>query len=321
MALDEATSRFAFLMQRELRRLAEREEGHASRGEELKYDPHSRMATYETRRGGVASRMFGEPLATYATDDRIFRWSWAGRGAGADVTHADVVFHEGQARGVPQLSMSIVHDLDEEEAMTLAKLGALAAQAEAIHIRRSGLQLEFVGLFDRPRPADLDAVRGGRYSVPPPPVGEKVRDTPPPARAPYRSLPPIREVYEPRRSSRPPQHDEALKLREPARAIFMPVATAILSGLARGCPGYRQALFVVVVDEHRARDGRRLVVQLVVIDGQGLLRSLDAPTALVDAAAHMVEADRNDGNAPWRKLSARIVPKPDGGASLHVDVV
>jgi hypothetical protein len=334
MPLDEETTRFAFLVQRELRTLAEREEAHGSRGEEVKYDPLSKMATYETRRGGVASRMFGELLATYATDDRIFRWAWAGRAAGADVTHADVVFHAGQTRGVPQLSMSIVADLGEEEATTLAKLGALASDAEGLHVLRSGTKLEFVGLFDRPRPSDKGGERSaGRFSVPPPPVAERTRDTPPPRRVPYRSLPPIREIYEPRTGSSPPRvargssgpppvsAGAAAALREPARPVFLPVANAMLDGLARGCPGYRQGLFVVIVEEHRARQGRRLVVQLVAVDEHGLLRSVDAPTALVDAAAQMIDADLAEGNGAWRKLSARIVPKADGGATLHVDVV
>jgi hypothetical protein len=53
----------------------------------------------------------------------------------------------------------------------------------------------------------------------------------------------------------------------------------------------------------------------------GQLRALDPTTALVEATTHMIEADREDGNGAWRKLSARIVPKADGGATLHVDVL
>lgn len=326
MPLDEATSRLALQMQRELKGLAERQQGRVSRGEELRYDPHTRVARYETREGDLVSRLFGEPLAVYASDDRILRWSWAGRGAGADVSHADLVFREGQDRGVPQLSMSIVHDLDEDEAVTLGRLGALAAGAEAVHVRRSGVELELVGLFDRSRPTDFESVAGGRYSVPPPPAGERPnRDTPIPPRAPYRSLPPREELRETRESrgavygrESPPA---APALREPSRHLVLPVVNAILSGLTRACPGYRQALLVIIVDDHRAREGRRLVVQLVVIDARGALQALDVSTALLDAAAHLVDADRADGNAVWRKLSARIVPKPEGGASLHVDVV
>jgi hypothetical protein len=142
---------------------------------------------------------------------------------------------------------------------------------------------------------------------------------------PYRSLPPIREIYAPRRSSKPPaktasdKPDKPVKprIREPSRTDFLPVATAMLTALARGAAGYTQALFVVLVDE---LDGRRLVVQLVCNDASGVLRSVDAPTELVDAAARMVEADRQSGNN-WRKLSVHATPKPDGGATLHVDVV
>jgi hypothetical protein len=60
---------------------------------------------------------------------------------------------------------------------------------------------------------------------------------------------------------------------------------------------------------------RHLVVQLVVVDASGLLSALDPPVELVEAAAAMSR------DARWRKLTARITPKPDGGATLHVDVL
>jgi hypothetical protein len=78
-------------------------------------------------------------------------------------------------------------------------------------------------------------------------------------------------------------------------------------------PGFRQGLLVMTVD-HDAR-GRHLVVQLVVIDAQGELNALDPPIELVEAAAAL------SGDARWRKLTARITPKRDGGATLHVDVL
>jgi hypothetical protein len=321
MPLDEATNRFAFLMQRDLRKLADREAQHAARGEGINYDSVSRLATFETVRGDVTSRHFAELLATYSPDDRILRWAWAGRAPSSGPTHADLVFREGQHRGVPQLSMSVVGDLDEIEAAKLARLGALVARADALHVRRHDAGLQYIGLFERPRPHE--AVKDARVSVPPPPVTERP-DTPPPRAAPYRSLPPIREVFEPRTGGRagsnpPPAPDDA-KVREPARAIFLPVANAALGALGRGCPGYRQGLFAVMIDDS-ARDKRRLVVQLVALDALGQLRALDPPTELVEATTQMIEADRGDGNGPWRKLSARIVPKTDGGATLHVDVV
>jgi hypothetical protein len=115
---------------------------------------------------------------------------------------------------------------------------------------------------------------------------------------------------------------EPPKVREPARKIFLPVANAALAALARGAPGYRQGLFVVTVDQASALEGkRRLGVQLVALDALNLLRAIDPPVDLLEATTRMIDADRNDGNGPWRKLAARIVPKPDGGATLHVDVV
>src|SRR5947209_7055469 len=124
MPLDEATRRFAFLLQRDLRRLSERREEHAARGEEMKFDSVTRIAVVQTRRGEAASRLYGEVLATYAPHDRILRWAWAGRSSSAPATHGDIVFREGQARGVPQLAMSVVGDLDLEDAKTLVQLGA-----------------------------------------------------------------------------------------------------------------------------------------------------------------------------------------------------
>ncbi|MBX3189848.1 MAG: hypothetical protein KF819_22675 [Labilithrix sp.] len=344
MPLDEATRRFAFLLQRDLRGFAERRSEQALRGEEVKFDSVSRIATTETLRGVVVERLYGEILATYAADDRIFRWAWAGRAPSASPTHGDVVFREGQARGVPQLAMSVVGDLDEDDAATLAKLGALAARATDVHERRVGGELQFIGLFERSRPSASVEPPASKYSVPPPapekresaPPGaartrpsqrpEHRADTQPPPRA-YRSIPPIKELFEPRGSgSRPPPATistppPGTKLREPAREIFLPVATAALAALTRLANGYKQGLFVVTLDRDRSADKRRIVVQLVVVDAAGNLRALDPAADLIDAAAAMIEADRRDGNGPWRKLSARITPKPDGGATLNVDVL
>ncbi len=83
--------------------------------------------------------------------------------------------------------------------------------------------------------------------------------------------------------------------------------------MTQKCPGFSQGLLVVTVDVDEPK--RHLVVQLVALDAGGLLRALDPPRDLVEAAAAMI------GDAPWRKVSARITPKPDGGATLHVDVI
>ena len=352
MSLDEATRRLAFLLQRDLRRLLERERARADRGEQVQYDPVSRMATWETKRGDVIGRWYGEIIASYVVRDRILRWAWAGRSSISTVTHAEVIAREGQLRDVAQLSMSVVGDLDEDDACTLARLGVLVARGEGMTILRTDPKLDsksrhsasfeeeiwFIGLFDSPRPREGDIPDPSRYSVPPPPAVSRSappQETPPapstargssPPGAPYRSLPPIREVYGPRSSPRPaPRSPEPeRKIREPARSIFLPVATAVQSALAKSVPGYAQGLFVLTVDpEMSAGSGekRRLVVLLVANDASGMLRALDPSRELVEAAARMVEADRTDGNGPWRKLTAHIKPKPDGGATLNVDVL
>lgn len=363
MALDEDTRRFAFLLQRDLRGLAEKRAARDARGEELRYDSVSRLATVESRRGDVVARLYGETLASWTPRERIFRWAWAGRAPSTSATHADLVFREGQARAVPQLTMSVVGDIDADDARTLASLGALVAHATGVYERTVGGDVQFVGLFDRPRPHEgVDGAGESRYSVPPPPVAAGAGSphgsgSSPPAHA-YRSLPPIREIYEPRTggsrppgtASRPPGSgarpappagrpaSSAIgssppvaapaaprPVREPSRALFLPVATVALAALARASQGYVQGLFVLTVDnvgstDGRAEEKRRLAVQLVVIDAAGLLRSLDPPSELVEAAARMVEADQREGNASWRKLSARVTPKADGGATLHVEV-
>lgn len=320
MPLDESSRRFAFLLQRDLRRIEDRERARRDRGEEVRYDAVSRVATWETQRGDVVGRWYGESLATYNARDRILRWSWAFRTTTEGGTHAELVFKEGQSRGVPQLSMSVVNDIDTKEAMTLARLGAVAARAEGVHVQKKeddDDSVEVIGLFESTRPSDrLKAPGVNRISVPPPPV-TPVRPTPTP-RAAHRSLPPITELYEPRHSSsKPPGVDRGEPMDEPssvapARERIVPMANMAIGWCGQRSPGFKQGLLVTTVDND-AR-GRHLVVQLVVIDAQGELRALDPPIELVEAAAAL------SVDARWRKLTARITPKPDGGATLHVDV-
>ncbi|MDF2697450.1 MAG: hypothetical protein K0S65_5833 [Labilithrix sp.] len=336
MPLEEATRQLALLLHRDLRWLVERERARRDRGEEVRYDSVSGMATWETRRGDVIGRWYGEVMASYVLRDRILRWSWAGRSSISTATHAEVVAREGQSLGVAQLSMSVVGDLDEEDAATLARLGVLVARGEGVELRRDEEEIAFIGLFDSPRPRE-ETPEPSRYSVPPPP---SVHRSSPPSRtststtgrgssppvAPYKSIPPIREVYGPRstpRSVLPKAVEPEARIREPARSIFLPVATAVLAALARSVPGYQQALFVITVDSEASVVGekQRLVVLLAANDAIGVIRAIDPPSELVEAAARMVVADRRDGNGVWRKLSARITPKPDGGATLNVDVI
>jgi hypothetical protein len=378
MPIDEASSRLAFLLQIDLRRLIDRERSRTERGEDVRYDSVSRMATWETRRGDVIGRWYGEVIATYVPTDRILRWAWAGRSRASvshdhcagrrqaplgSGSHAEVVSQEGQARGVAQLSMSVVGDLDEADACTLARLGVLVARGDGIQVERSENEVRFIGLFDSPRPRDGDR-EASRYSVPPPAVSPRSsppsgsgssppvrspsppsihppasspprRGSTPPTTSSYRSLPPIREIYGPRTSPRgssnppPAEREPEKKIREPARGLFLPVAAAVLSALTKNAPGFQQALFVLAIhtdnraDAHAHASGekRPAVVTLVAVDAGGVLRALDPSHDLVEAAIRMVEADRNDGNGPWRKLTARVTPKPDGGATLHVDVI
>ena len=251
--------------------------------------------------------------------------------------------------------MSVVGDLELEEAKTLVELGALVARAEAVHERMASGEIELLGLFERPRPSDIvELARESRFSVPPPPVGGEGRRhegasaarvpidpaDPRGVRAADRLEPAARgdDVFEAaERSTATAAHAPRVtiasaacrrkKLREPSRALFLPVANAALAALARGSKGYLQGLFVLTLD-HRASDPkrpiatkRRVVVQLVVVDVAGILRALDPAVDVVEAAVAMVEADRREGNGEWRKLSARITPKRDGGATLHVDVL
>ncbi|MBX3211364.1 MAG: hypothetical protein KF850_04975 [Labilithrix sp.] len=369
MPLDEATRQLAVLLQLELRRLVERERARTERGEEVRYDSVSRIATWETRRGDVIGRWYGDVLARYVVRDRILRWDWAGRSSIATTTHAEVISREGQARGVPQLSMSVVGELDEPDAYALVRLGVLVAHGEGVELRRTEEELTFIGLFDSPRPRDGESVDPSRYSVPPPPVARSsppadrsspvaswppaagwpaparrsspaagTRSTPPAARSStppaarrssqppaHRSLPPIREIYGPRTAGRSPSTrapEPERRVREPSRSIFLPVASAVLAVFAKAVPGFQQALFVLRIEpETRADEGRRLVVLLAANDASGDLRAIDPSPELLAAAARLVEADQNDGNGPWSKLSARITPKPDGGATLNVDVI
>jgi hypothetical protein len=340
MPLDEATLKLTSTLERDLQRLVERQRARGSRGEEVRYDSVSRMATWETRRGDVIGRWYGEIVASYVITDRILRWAWAGRTSLATPSHAEVISQEGNSRGVAQLSMSVVGDLDEEEAATLARLGVLVSRGEGLEVRRTETDIHFIGLFDSSRPRETE-VSPSRYSVPPPPVRPVARAGSTPAPVAYRSIPPVQEVYEPRSTPRstpssPPQHPPASspsvekKIREPARGLLVPVASSAMHVLQTTVPGFQQGLFVLDVHTEALTDlqslatgahKRRLLVTLVALDAAGMLRALEPSHELVDAAARMVEADRLDGNGPWRKLTARVAPKADGGATLHVDVI
>lgn len=280
MPIDAATRSLTETFGAELAALRDRSKARADRGEEIRWDALTRMVTWESRRGEVIGRWYGEVIATYVPRDRILRWSWAGK---STASHAEVISRAGTDRGVPQLAQSVVGELDEPEALELVEVGIVVARGQGMLVVRGSAEVELVGLFDSARPRDGAAIG---YSVPPPEV--------------TRSHPPGRP-------SMPPGH-----IREPARAIFVPVANLVLARLAKAAAGYRQALFVIRPDP--------LVVSLTVLDADGLLRSIEAPAPIIEAATRMVAADRADGNGPWRKLAARITPKPDGGATLTVDI-
>lgn len=286
MPLDAATRQLAQGLDREVQAARDREAARAQREERLRWDSVSRIVTWETKRGEVVGRWFGEVVATYVPQDRILRWSWAGRDT---PSHAELIAREGGDRGVTQLSSSVVDELDEGDALDLAELGIVLARGHGMHVHRGPGEVEVVGLFDTARPRD--GALPNQYSVPPPMVA--------------RSQPPGRVSIPPPAAS--------VKIREPAKAILVPVATAVLQRLTKAAPTYRQALFVIVPEP--------LQIALTIIDGAGVLHSVDLPPTLLEASARMVEADRADGNGRWRKLSARITPKPDGGASLAVDVL
>lgn len=363
MPLDEATRRISLLFQRDLERLADRLGEHPALRDDVESDSAGAVATVPPPSGEAEPRLHREVLATYAPQDRILRWAWAWRPPSAASTHGDVVFLEGNVRGVPQLTIGVVEDVDEEEAAALVMLGALFARAESLYQRRVGIDIAFIGRFEGQRPADRADATDGRFSVPPPPVTQEapasgrggegapasgrgrqgIPPSMPPPRA-YRSIPPVREVFEPRGKSRPPtgpaetptswsnlgaagvastassSGEAAKKQREPSRAVFLPVVTAALTALARGSEGYLQGLFVLTLDAP-GTEALRFMVQLVVVDRAGTLRALEPPADVLEAAGSMVQADRREGNGWWRKLSARIAPKPDGGATVHVDVV
>lgn len=293
--IDAATRSLVETLGAELGAIRDRAKARAARGEEIRWDALTRMVTWESRRGEVIGRWYGEVIATYVLRDRILKWSWAGK---STASHAEVISRAGGDRSVRQLAQSLVADLDEPEALELAELGIVLARGQGMLVVRGTFELELVGLFDSARPRD-DAKVG--YSVPPPQVAH--------SNPPGRPSPPQVAAHSspPGRPSFPPGH-----IREPPRALFVPVANAVLARLAKAASGYKQALFVIRPEP--------LTVSLTVLDGEDLLRSIEAPPAVLDAAARMVAADRADGNGPWRKLSARILPKPDGGATLTVDI-
>jgi hypothetical protein len=278
----------------ELAAVRRKAKARAERGEETRWDPLTRIVTWESRRGEVIGRWYGEVVATYVPKDRIVRWSWAGK---STLSHAEIISRVGAEHGVPQLAHSLVADLDEAQALELVELGIVVAHGQGMLVVRGASELELVGLFDSARPREGESATRG-FSLPPPEAKTRSNSNPPTAAAAAAAA----------RGSRPPG-----PVREPARAIFVPVAHAVLEHVVKTAAGYKQALFVIRTDP--------LEVSLTILDGDDLLRSLDAPRTVTETATRMVAADRADGNGPWRKLSARIVPKTDGGATLTVDVL
>jgi hypothetical protein len=337
MPLDEVTLRFAFLLQGDLRRFVAFRQAHDVHDAEVPF----RMLQAST--GAAVESAFFEKLATYTQANRALTWTPPAKDGTA--TYAAVVFREGQARGMHQLVQTNVANLDEQDAATLAQLGALVARADGVHARVVGDTLEYWGIFSRPPPAssvDGDALR---FSVPPPAASERPKLETPGA---YRSVPPAHEVIEARpRSSQPLRgsagaygawsnlgaaglrqsaapssaaRDSArAKKREPSRELFLPVANATLHALTAKNNGYLQGLLIVTIDNDPSRS-RPPLVELVIVDAAGMLRSVETPAEVLVAATAMVEADRREGAGAWCKLAARFTPKADGGASLHVDV-
>ena len=119
MPLDESTRRFAFLLQRDVRRLAERLSERTDRGEEMRADSSSRVVTWVNRTGEMTARQFAEVLATYDTRDRILRWGWAGRASSASPSHGDTIVREAH---------DLAQDIEDEI------VGALPGSVVSIHI-------------------------------------------------------------------------------------------------------------------------------------------------------------------------------------------
>ncbi|MGZ3452743.1 MAG: DUF6882 domain-containing protein [Polyangiales bacterium] len=175
-------------------------------------------------------------------------------------------------------------------------------------------------------PAQPEQRRG--WSIAPP----VARHDPGPMRSSLgiRSIPPVRAlevspddespvIPPPPRVPTPPPPAITAAIREPNRAIFMPVASAALADLVSVAPGFGQALVVVRVEVESASSKGRFFVQLVCSDESGELVSLDPSRALLDAAAKFIGDDVRDGNGRWKKLVARLRPTPRG-ASVDVEV-
>lgn len=170
-------------------------------------------------------------------------------------------------------------------------------------------------------PAKVGAPKGAWSIAPPPsrPSGERA------ALLGARTMPPVEVSPEPvvdaipkaPRAPAPPPPN--LPVREPTREIFMPVAQTALAEVAATVPQFAQALVVVRVEA--VQPGKhRFFVQLVALDDDGDLISLDPSRALLDAATKMIADDARDGNGRWHKLAARLRPTARG-ASVDVEVV
>jgi hypothetical protein len=167
------------------------------------------LGNVQFRRGpSVLHRARAEVLASFSPELGLFRWGWAGRGAGGSFSAIDAAFREGKRFGFSELTSDQLTVDTDEDAHLLIDVAAQLARAEAVVHREEGTRIVFFALFDgvtaapgsqaTPReapqaPGAFRPAQVGTFSLAPPSAthAPALRRTGSP---PMRSLPPVAPI-------------------------------------------------------------------------------------------------------------------------------
>ncbi len=344
MALSNKFRRLALLMEPDVQRMLERHAQRTAGNDSVRLDERSGIASYQ-RGGALLWQPRAEKIGEWSHELALFRWYWAGVKFGEGPhRRLDVVHREGESYGLLELTTDTINIESAPDADLVAFLAGQLARADGVLRAAQPDRVLYYALYDSKlseaprgellrdtavtsgseRPAWM-ASESKAYSVAPP-AGHNMTSLRPGG---ARSMPALVEVSAddgfdippaprtPLIQTPPPPPPLLLPVREPAREIFMPVAQTALGDLAASLPGFAQAMVVLRVDSANGKG--RFFVQLVAVDPNGDLISLDPSRALLEAAAKMIADDARDGNGRWHKLAARLRPTARG-ASVDLDV-
>jgi len=235
-----------------------------------------------------------ELVGVFFPELNLFRWWWSGKEHAIHLTPSrlDESFAHAQRNDVRAL-LQRQHQLDgDDDAAVLCRVAAYFAHATMMLRQEIGDRINYFAVFAANTRAPMVAER------------EVVRTLPPPPIAP---------------TTTPALHPLMPAVREPARALVLPVVHVANTMVQRAFAGRaRSALLIVNVDT--SRDKARFYVTLVAAADNGDLAAIDTTRVLLDASGTLLAEDARSGNGRWRKLVVRIECEGEGAAIRHCEV-